>query len=56
MIAAKLTIPDPVLTPDGKIGLIGEFDTGGDGRMMAKVNFKDHTYRWYDINKITHAL
>lgn len=56
MSAEKLYVSDTVLTPDGKLGKIGEFDTGGDGRKMAKVNFKGGTYRWYETNKLTHAL
>lgn len=55
-MTGKLMAGDPVVTCDGTLGKIGEFDTGGDGRLMAKVNFKGGTYRWYDINKITHAL
>ena len=50
------SILDPVLTADG-LGRIVEFDTGGDGRPMAKVGFGGGTsFRWYDINKITFAL
>jgi hypothetical protein len=56
MSAPEFTINDSVLTPDGTLGRIGEFDEGGDKRIMAKVNFGDGQHRWYDVNRLTYAL
>ncbi len=56
MTVQKLLINDAVITQDGHLGRVGEFDTNGAGVMMAKVNFNSGGNRWYEINNITHAL